>query len=255
MSKQDDWFPANLRQIQHYSGKEMTSVKGVCFAAQAWLHLQCKGNLQALLHSSWTQRQKWSGVSGQMTVMMDNNRLGVMFICLWLSLPAGVRRRARMSWACRTGRRSRMWRMLFITEMSLFTRGMQEQSVYFYIRIFRLVIIEQFHRVTVLLVLISPVARWRMETALSHLEIKWSGVWLVPSNCGKEKMSICRSSYATLCNELTDWIRSVHLPLSYCWYEYRTVTSRGDVVTRKSSLEYKNTTLKTDSSSEEHTLF
>lgn len=57
-----------------------------------------------------------------------------------------------------------------------FTQGMQKESVYFYIQIFRMVIIEQFRRVTVLLVLISAVARWRMETALSHLEIKWSGV-------------------------------------------------------------------------------
>lgn len=55
-------------------------------------------------------------------------------------------------------------------------QGMRKESVYFYIQIFRLVIIEQFRRVTVLLVLISAVARWRMETALSHLEIKWSGV-------------------------------------------------------------------------------
>lgn len=53
---------------------------------------------------------------------------------------------------------------------------MREKSVYFSIRIFRLVIIERFRRVTVLLVLIPAVARRRMETALSHLEIKWSGV-------------------------------------------------------------------------------
>lgn len=66
--------------------------------------------------------------------------------------------------------------MPFITGMiGYFTQGMQKESVYFHIQIFRLVIIEQFHRVTVLLVLIWAVARWRMETALSHLEIKWSG--------------------------------------------------------------------------------
>lgn len=147
--------------------------------------------------------------------------------------------RCQMSLPCRTGTEKSDVKNAFHYGNDYFTQGMQKESVYIYIQIFRLVIIEQFRWVTVLLVLISAVAPWRMETALSHLEIKWSGVWLVPSNCGKEKMSICRSSSAALCNELTDWIRNAHSPLSYRWYEFRTVTSQGDVVTRKVNLECK----------------
>lgn len=172
---------------------------------------------------------------GQMTVMMDNNVYSAPARSLSPGVGEGIGWPRRVEWDREVGREEclSLWKWLF------FMQGMRKESVYFYIQIFRLVIIEQFRRVTVLLVLISAVARWRMETALSHLEIKWSGVWLVLSDCGKEKMSNCWSSYAALCNELTDWIRNVHLQLSYRWNEYRTVMRQGDVVTRKLSLDYK----------------
>lgn len=61
-------------------------------------------------------------------------------------------------------------------EMMIFTQGMRTESGYFYIRIFRLVIIEQFHRVTVLLVLISAVARTEYGNGFISFEnqMEWS---------------------------------------------------------------------------------
>lgn len=135
---------------------------------------------------------------GQMTVMMDNNVYSAPARSLSPGVGEGIGWPRRVEWDREVGREEclSLWKWLF------FMQGMRKESVYFYIQIFRLVIIEQFRRVTVLLVLISAVARWRMETALSHLEIKWSGVWLVPSDCGKEK---CPSAGVVMRPSAMNW--------------------------------------------------